>query len=67
MKDKKIPLTKLRQEVNIDNVLIARESSNICTCGKEKGVISLITGKQMKFGLDCLPTALMKVELNKKK
>lgn len=67
LKDKKIPLTKLRQEVNIDNVLIARESSNICTCGKEKGVISLITGKQMKFGLDCLPTALMKVELNKKK
>lgn len=65
--DKRIPLTKLRQEMNIENVLIVRDSMNICNCGKEKGFVSMVTGKQMKFGLNCLPAALLKVELNRKK
>lgn len=65
--EKRIPLTKLRQEMNIENVLIVRDSMNICSCGKEKGFVSMVTGKQMKFGLNCLPAALLKVELNRKK
>jgi hypothetical protein len=63
LKDKKIPINRLKAEVVLQNMMIVRSASSICKCGKESGVISMVTGKQMNLGLKCLPKALISREL----
>ena len=62
LKDKKISLSRLRTEVQIENKLLVRQASSVCAlCQKESGLISMLTGKQIKYGLECLPKALLKL------
>lgn len=67
LKDKKITVNKIRTEFVIKNTMTVRSASGICKCGKEKNVTSMVSGKQLPFGINCLPTALLKVEMSKKK
>ena len=67
LKDKKITVNKIRTEFVIKNTMTVRSASGICECGKEKNVTSMVSGKQLPFGISCLPTALLKVEMSKKK
>jgi len=64
LKDKKTPLSKIRESFIFDNKLVLRESPIVCRCGKETGSISMSTGTQLQFGKSCLAKALLKREMD---
>lgn len=60
MQDKKISTAKLLQTTTISTEMVIRETANICkVCGQESGISSLTTGKQLNFGIKCLPKVLL--------
>nr|DAI54914.1 MAG TPA: SAM superfamily protein [Caudoviricetes sp.] len=60
MQDKKISTAKLLQTTIISTEMVVRETANICkVCGQESGISSLTTGKQLNFGIKCLPKVLL--------
>lgn len=66
LKDKKLSINKIVETTTFENMMVVRGGSTTCKiCGKEKGVISMITGSQLPFGLNCLPKVLLKRELSK--
>lgn len=65
LKDKKIPLAKIRESFKFQNMLVLRDSQVVCKCGEETGAISMVTAKQLSYGRNCVAKALLSNELAK--
>ncbi len=61
---KKTTSNQVIQTTRFECVMTMRQQSTVCkNCGKEQALISLITGKPMPFGPECLCKALLSMKL----
>ena len=61
---KKMGIDAIAQNFTFENLMTMRETMAVCkNCGKEKALVSIITGKPMPFGTNCLSKALLSAKL----
>lgn len=61
---KKTTVTQIVQTTNITCVMTMRKAQGVCkNCGKEKSLVSMVTGKSMPLGPECLCKALLSQKL----
>lgn len=60
---KQFSLNRIKDQFRFRSMLVVRESTRVCQCGKERTLISLATGKPLPVGKECLKRALLAQEL----
>ena len=62
---KKTSVDAVAQSTNIQCLMVMRETQTVCkSCGKEKALVSVTTGKPMPFGKECLAKAILSQRVN---